>query len=112
MIGTDNIKGKYKLSAVNTNKQKTNSITLYDPDWTIIASNITQNTNKYIFLIAKDLVRHLSDSAKVLAAVRLWSWVNDTPGLVKIIFQSVEEKVSLSYKARINGYPGLQICFP
>lgn len=32
-------------SAVNTNK-KTNSNTVYDPDRTIIASNITQNTKR------------------------------------------------------------------
>lgn len=86
-------------SAVNINK-KTNSNTVYDPDRTIIASNITQNTNEDILEIAKDLVRHLSDSANVLAAVRLRSRVNDKPGLVKISFQSVEQKIEVLRKKR------------
>lgn len=86
-------------STVNTNK-KTNSNTVYDPDRTIIASNITKNTNEDILEIAKDLVRHLSDSANVLAAVRLRSRVNVKPGLVKISFESVEHKIEVLRKKR------------
>lgn len=46
-----------------------------------------------IFEVAKGLVRHLSDFATVLAAVRLKGEVNGKPGLVKISFKSDEEKI-------------------
>lgn len=62
----------------------------------MIASNITQNTNEDIFETSRDLARHLSDSAKVLASVRLRSRVNNKPALVKISFQSIEKKRSLT----------------
>lgn len=82
-------------SAVNTNKKTNSKTMMYDPDQTITATNITQIINDEI---AKDLVGHLSDSTRVLAEGRLMSWVNGKSTLVKISFQSVEEKIEVLRK--------------
>ena len=65
---------------------------LNDPDRTIIASNLKRHQDEDILKTATDLVRCLSDSACVLAALRLKSRLNGKPGPVKIGFQSTEEK--------------------
>lgn len=81
-------------SASGTNK-KNQANTLYDPELTIIANNVRQCEDENIFEIANDMISHLSDSVKVVAAARLKSRGIGKPGLVKISFRSVDEKIEV-----------------
>ena len=86
-------------SAVRTNTKSTSN-PLNDPERTIIVSNLKQNQDEDILETATDLVRCLSDSASVVAALRLKSRLNGKPGLVKISFQSTEEKIEVLRRKR------------
>lgn len=81
-------------------KQELASNPLNDPERTIIVSNLKQNQDEDILETATDLVRCLSDSASVVAALRLKSRLNGKPGLVKISFQSTEEKIEVLRRKR------------
>ena len=86
-------------SAVRTNTKSTSN-PLNDPERTIIVSNLKQNQDEDILETATDLVRCLIDSASVVAALRLKSRLNGKPGLVKISFQSSEEKIEVLRRKR------------
>lgn len=76
------------------------SSTVKDSEVTIIASNIPQSDDEDILQVAQDLVDCLSDSISVVAAARLRSRIQGKPGLVKISFATVEEKVEILRKKR------------
>lgn len=66
---------------------------LEDPDFTIIATNVKFEPSEDILSVAKELVAHLDDSAQVVAAARLKNRKIDKPGLVKISFARVDQKI-------------------
>lgn len=63
-----------------------------DPEITIIANNIEQESGEDILEIASELIYLVNDSVKVVAAKRLTSRITGKPGLVKIRLSNLEEK--------------------
>lgn len=80
---------------------------LDDPNVTIIATNIKAEPNEDLLAVAKDLVAHLDEDVRVVAAHRLKSRKINKPGLVKISFASVDEKIRvLRQKRNLSGIQG------
>ena len=76
---------------------------LSDPDLTIIATNVKFEHDEDILVKARELVNHLDVDADVVAATRLKSRIVNKPGLVKISFSSVDEKVQVLRAKRTLG---------
>lgn len=81
---------------------------LEDTNITIIATNVKFEPSEDILSVAKELVAHLDDSAQVVAAARLKNRKINKPGLVKISFARVDQKIRVLRAKRklaeISGY--------
>ena len=71
--------------------------------FTIIATNVKFEHDEDILVKARELVNHLDVDADVVAATRLKSRIVNKPGLVKISFSSVDEKVQVLRAKRTLG---------
>ena len=97
---------------IHENGERRSTNPLDDPNVTIIATDIKVEPNEDLLAVAKDLVAHLDENVRVIAAHQLKSRKINKPGLVKISFASVDEKIRvLRQKRNLSGIQGYVQCF-
>ena len=85
---------------------------LDDVNITIIASNVKCEPNEDPLTVARELVAQLDENVQIVAASRLKSRQTDKPGLLKISFASLDEKIRvLKLKRNLNDIEGYSSVF-